>query len=140
MSSNTPLHLLPIKESFTLARALRAFRNIALIGGAFLSIVLANFFMFFVWATHLLSLCSDGTKNKLISVIAENCIWGVWVFGIEKLMGLEVEFSGDKIPANENAIVISNHVSDVDWIPALTLAKRKGMLGHMKFIVKESLK
>lgn len=57
-----------------------------------------------------------------------------------KLLRIEFIFSGDPLPFGENAIVVSNHQKDTD-IPALMpLAERSGMLFHMKWFAKQSLK
>ncbi|XP_052832350.1 1-acyl-sn-glycerol-3-phosphate acyltransferase epsilon isoform X2 [Octopus bimaculoides] len=40
----------------------------------------------------------------------------------------------------ENIIYISNHQSTVDWIVTNMLAVRQGMIGHIRYILKDSLK
>ncbi|CAI9739852.1 1-acyl-sn-glycerol-3-phosphate acyltransferase epsilon-like [Octopus vulgaris] len=41
---------------------------------------------------------------------------------------------------SENVIYISNHQSTVDWIVTNMLAIRQGMIGHIRYILKDSLK
>jgi len=43
-------------------------------------------------------------------------------------------------PDPESAIVLSNHVCAIDWILLNAVAKRKGVLDHLKYFVKDSLK
>ncbi|KAH3761786.1 1-acyl-sn-glycerol-3-phosphate acyltransferase PLS1 [Pelomyxa schiedti] len=54
-----------------------------------------------------------------------------------KLLAKTTTFS---LPTHESAIVISNHISAHDWLVTLALARRSGMLGFVKFFMKESLK
>lgn len=61
--------------------------------------------------------------------------WAARVFG-----GLRIEFSGERIIAGENAIVLANHQSAVDIIVQLAFGQLFGRLGDMKFFVKDILK
>jgi 1-acyl-sn-glycerol-3-phosphate acyltransferase len=58
---------------------------------------------------------------------------------LEKLGGIKIEFSGDKIPAGEGAIVFGNHVTNLDSVLIMGLLLRKGMGGSLKFLAKKSL-
>ncbi|CAG8582077.1 32585_t:CDS:2, partial [Gigaspora margarita] len=51
-----------------------------------------------------------------------------------------ITFSGDKIPSNESAIVISNHQSFTDFYMLHSVAIRRNMLPHVKYFAKDSLK
>jgi 1-acyl-sn-glycerol-3-phosphate acyltransferase len=66
--------------------------------------------------------------------------WGWCVVGAEKIFGLEPVFTGDPIPADENALVFANHQQMPDIIAIMTLAQRKKRLGDMKWFVKHPLK
>lgn len=69
-----------------------------------------------------------------------NFWWGMIVFLMERIYGMEMVFTGSKLPDRENAIVFSNHQGMID-IPALMpMAWRKGRLGDMKYFVKDVLK
>lgn len=48
--------------------------------------------------------------------------------------------SGDAIPDEESALVISNHLSYSDFYLIHALAKRRGMLGRCRYFAKDSLK
>lgn len=59
---------------------------------------------------------------------------------LERILGVELEFSGDELPIGENSILISNHVTNVDFLCIIAYQYRKGMCGHGKFMSKTSLK
>jgi hypothetical protein len=50
------------------------------------------------------------------------------------------DITGDVIPCEESAIVISNHSSFTDFYLLLSLARKKRMLAASKYFAKESLK
>ncbi|CAG8589821.1 782_t:CDS:10 [Diversispora eburnea] len=52
----------------------------------------------------------------------------------------KITFSGDQIPSNESAIVISNHRSYSDFYMLHSVAMRRKMLPHVKYFAKDSLK
>lgn len=61
-----------------------------------------------------------------------------WV--IEKHNGVSYIWSGEDLPLHESAIVVSNHQYTHDWLVVLSLARRKGMLGYVKFFLKQPIK
>mmetsp|Transcript_13659 Transcript_13659/g.20689 ORF Transcript_13659/g.20689 Transcript_13659/m.20689 type:complete len:349 (-) Transcript_13659:953-1999(-) len=61
-----------------------------------------------------------------------------WCLLIE--YNLDIEFSGDILPKHENALLISNHIADTDFILLMNIAARHGMLGNLKYFAKDSLK
>lgn len=67
-------------------------------------------------------------------------IWGWWAYSIEHIAGLKVTFSGDPLPDRENAIVISNHQSMADVVVIMCLAKRKGRIADLRWLVKDIVK
>jgi 1-acyl-sn-glycerol-3-phosphate acyltransferase len=58
----------------------------------------------------------------------------------EKVDRMTITYSGDAIPMEENAIVLSNHLSFADFYAIHSLALRKNMLSACKYFAKDSLK
>lgn len=74
-----------------------------------------------------------------------NNFWATtyWTFvgwTAQNFAGVRVEFSGDKLPSDENALVLANHQTAVDIIVQLIFGKVYHRLGDMKFFVKDVLK
>lgn len=67
-------------------------------------------------------------------------IWGLWVVMGERMNGIDVRVTGDRIPAQENGLVLANHQGMADVLALLCFAFRGGRLGDLKFFVKEPLK
>lgn len=71
------------------------------------------------------------------------CVVGVWwsltVAYIEVFNGTKITVVGDNVPYGENAILLSNHLTAVDWMFCWTFAVRKGCLGRIKNVLKSSL-
>lgn len=64
------------------------------------------------------------------------------LFFFENLSGMEVIFHGDALDVmrkKERVIYISNHQSTMDWIVVHMLAERQGSLGHVRYVMKDSL-
>ncbi|KAI8480311.1 1-acyl-sn-glycerol-3-phosphate acyltransferase epsilon [Branchiostoma belcheri] len=64
------------------------------------------------------------------------------LFFFEHCTGVEVVLYGDdpsKMPP-ENIIYLSNHQCTVDWAVADMLAVRQGMLGHVRYVLKDGLR
>jgi 1-acyl-sn-glycerol-3-phosphate acyltransferase len=74
-----------------------------------------------------------------------NCIIADWTWylmgglGMEKYGRSKYNFYGDKIPMRENAFLISNHLTILDWAFLFSVAGRRGRLGTMKFFAKKSI-
>ncbi|EFJ37844.1 hypothetical protein SELMODRAFT_437414 [Selaginella moellendorffii] len=64
----------------------------------------------------------------------------MWPFLFENINETRVVFSGDRVPGGERAIVICNHRTEVDWMYIWNLALRKGRIGHVKYVVKNSVR
>ncbi len=64
-------------------------------------------------------------------------IWGWWVIQAESTNQTHIRFSGDPIPARENAFVVANHQSVVDVLVLICLAWRLRRLGDVKWFVKD---
>jgi len=77
-------------------------------------------------------------------VVRLNCIIADWLWwmmgtGIEKYGRSKYHFYGDKIPMRENAFLISNHLTILDWAFLFSVAGRRGRLGALKFFAKKSI-
>ncbi|MDA3862757.1 MAG: lysophospholipid acyltransferase family protein [Deltaproteobacteria bacterium] len=66
--------------------------------------------------------------------------WGLYVTLSKLLNQVEVLASGDRIPADENAIVFANHQEMTDIPVLLFLAKQKQRLGDLKWFAKYPIK
>lgn len=66
--------------------------------------------------------------------------WGWCVLAAERFNGTRVVLSGDPLPPDENALVVSNHQQMPDITALMALARSSGRLGDLKFFVKSQLK
>ena len=66
--------------------------------------------------------------------------WAYLVYMVETVNGIEVSFSGDKLPDDDNALLLPNHQNIADIPILLSLAKRKQRLGDMKWFMKSIIK
>eukprot|EP01027_Heterolobosea_sp_BB2_P009591 GEZU01014123.1.p1 GENE.GEZU01014123.1~~GEZU01014123.1.p1 ORF type:complete len:327 (+),score=111.06 GEZU01014123.1:75-1055(+) len=78
-------------------------------------------------------------------IIRLNCwmagtVWRNFQYIFEPIDGIEMVYSGDKLPDRENAIVFSNHRSFTDFMMLHSLAQRKNMQNNCKYFAKDSLK
>ncbi|GFS19934.1 1-acyl-sn-glycerol-3-phosphate acyltransferase epsilon [Elysia marginata] len=65
------------------------------------------------------------------------------LFFFETLTGVELIFYGDLnalLKTTENSLYISNHQSTMDWVIASCIAKRRGCLGHTRYVLKDGLR
>lgn len=69
-----------------------------------------------------------------------NTWWGGCVVFSHRFNGQEIVFTGEELPTDENAIVVSNHQQMPDITTIMALARRRGRLGDLKFFVKHALK
>ncbi|RHZ81375.1 hypothetical protein Glove_120g225 [Diversispora epigaea] len=67
-------------------------------------------------------------------------MWWIMQYIFEHKHKAKITFSGDQIPSNESAIVISNHRSYSDFYMLHSVAMRRKMLPHVKYFAKDSLK
>ncbi|GAB1611054.1 1-acyl-sn-glycerol-3-phosphate acyltransferase epsilon-like [Argonauta hians] len=79
--------------------------------------------------------------------IGDDKLWSVYqrlvLFFFETYSGTQLHLYGDVdrlFGTPENVIYMSNHQSTVDWIVTNMLAVRQGMIGHIRYILKDSLK
>jgi len=66
--------------------------------------------------------------------------WGWCVLMAERVNGTQLVLTGEDLPPDENALVISNHQQMPDITSLMALARREGRLGDLKFFVKQALK
>lgn len=66
--------------------------------------------------------------------------WSWCVRLAERTHGIGVEYYGDDVPAGENAIVVANHQQMPDITFLMFLARDKGRLGDMKWMLKDVIK
>ena len=66
--------------------------------------------------------------------------WGWCVIASEKFNRVKIIVTGEDLPTDENAIVVSNHQQMPDITTLMALARSKGRLGDLKFFVKKALK
>jgi 1-acyl-sn-glycerol-3-phosphate acyltransferase len=66
--------------------------------------------------------------------------WGLCVVAADKLAGIRFIYSGENVPARENAIVVANHQNMPDITTIMAFARSKHRLGDLKFFVKKKLK
>ena len=67
-------------------------------------------------------------------------LWAVCIIALELCGGLTLRFQGDEPLPGEKLLVLSNHVSYLDWIAVLGLAARVEALGGVRFVAKASLR
>jgi 1-acyl-sn-glycerol-3-phosphate acyltransferase len=67
-------------------------------------------------------------------------VWGWWAWSVRKIVGLEVVFSGDKLPSKENAIIVCNHQGMADIVMILCLSYDQRHVANLKWFVKDALK
>lgn len=107
-----------------------------------LVVLLSTAFMFLVFfappVAVLLRLFSIHYSRKAASFLFG--LWlALWPFLFEKINKTKVIFSGEHVPAGERVLLIANHRTEVDWMYLWDLALRKGRLGYIKYILKNSL-
>lgn len=76
----------------------------------------------------------------------DDIIFGLYqriiLFFYEHVLGTEVLLYGDAktvLKVKERVLYISNHQSDVDWIIVHMLAARQGMLGQVRYVLKDTI-
>jgi 1-acyl-sn-glycerol-3-phosphate acyltransferase len=66
--------------------------------------------------------------------------WGWCVSGAKTLYGTNIVLTGDELPPRESAVVVANHQQMPDITFLMFLARAKGRLGDMKWLVKDPIK
>ncbi|CAH7666737.1 hypothetical protein PPACK8108_LOCUS1089 [Phakopsora pachyrhizi] len=89
--------------------------------------------------TSLVIMPFDVLKAYEINSRIAHTLWYYMQYVFEYSHGAAITFSGDVLPAGENAIVMANHLSYSDFYLINGLAARKGMLPYCRWFVKSSL-
>lgn len=103
---------------------------------AFVPLLFLNFMQFF-------SLLILPFSNRLYMTYNQTMafgVWGWWAWSIQRLIGVKVEITGDKLPKGENAIVIANHQSMADIPVIMCLCMAEGRIPDTKWMVKDVVK
>ncbi|KAG9136915.1 hypothetical protein Leryth_020011 [Lithospermum erythrorhizon] len=90
------------------------------------------------WTNIILRLFSIRYSRVATSILFGSWL-ALWPFLFEKINKTKVIFSGDSVPPKERVLLISNHRTEVDWMYIWDLALRKGSIGHVKYVLKNSL-
>ncbi|WP_141732696.1 lysophospholipid acyltransferase family protein [Oligoflexus tunisiensis] len=69
-----------------------------------------------------------------------NLYWSYVGYMAQTFGGISVKLIGDRLPYDENALVLANHQSAVDIVVQLIVGRVYNRLGDMKFFVKDVLK
>jgi 1-acyl-sn-glycerol-3-phosphate acyltransferase len=69
-----------------------------------------------------------------------NTWWGWCVIASERFNRTRIIVTGEDLPSDENAFVVSNHQQMPDILALMALARSSGRLGDLKFFVKHALK
>ena len=67
-------------------------------------------------------------------------VWGWWVWMAYVQNRIDIRFRGDRLPREEDVLIISNHQSMADVLLLMCVAHRCGRLPDMKWFVKDSVK
>jgi 1-acyl-sn-glycerol-3-phosphate acyltransferase len=66
--------------------------------------------------------------------------WSYLGFMAQTFGGMSVDVTGDRLPYDENALLLANHQSAADIVVQLIVGRTYNRLGDMKFFVKDALK
>jgi 1-acyl-sn-glycerol-3-phosphate acyltransferase len=69
-----------------------------------------------------------------------NTWWGWCVAAAEKFNRTQIVITGEALPLDDNALIVSNHQQMPDILALMALAKSRDRLGDLKFFVKHALK
>lgn len=78
--------------------------------------------------------------TRKVNRICAGLWYGLLCECLERVLGLRYVITGDILPAQENAFVLSNHQAMADIPALLALAHRQGRTGDTKWFVKDPLK
>lgn len=67
-------------------------------------------------------------------------VWSWWSIMIEKIHGTRITVTGDDLPMGESAVVFANHQCQGDIVMLLSMAKRTGRMGIMRWMVKDEMR
>ena len=66
--------------------------------------------------------------------------WGWCIAAAERLNRTHIVVTGERVPLDDNALIVSNHQQMPDILALMALARSRGRLGDLKFFVKHALK
>lgn len=122
---------------FSALRALYiALRGAALVAPWVLHLALADLCLS---ALLPVSLVSPTTVYDASSAIAASVWRGIQTIFVKR-NGARITLSGMRLPPNESAVVVANHLSWADFYLIQELAIRAGMLGRCRYFAKQQLK
>lgn len=75
-----------------------------------------------------------------INITFADYMWWFYIYLLETWGNCTPNFYGEDIPYRENAVVVSNHNTIIDWAFFFSIGGRRGRLGTIKFFAKESVK
>lgn len=104
--------------------------------GAFVPLLILNFLQFPSLLLLPFSRRLYQQYNRMIAAL----IWGWWAWGIQNIVGVRINITGDPRPAGEDAMVIANHQSMSDIVAILCLALTQKRIGDVKWMVKDVVK
>ena len=80
-----------------------------------------------------------GVAPKLYYAIVDTCwtpMWALCILYAEVFGGTRMIFQGDVPIHGESALVLANHLGELDWVVMLSLAARMRCLSGMRFLMK----
>ncbi|GAM22241.1 hypothetical protein SAMD00019534_054160 [Acytostelium subglobosum LB1] len=82
--------------------------------------------------------------SKRYTIYLNGLVASIWfkfvVFAFTVLHGIKITIYGDDVPEDENAVIIMNHPSEIDWAYTWILGAMKNSLGNIKIIMKDEIK
>jgi 1-acyl-sn-glycerol-3-phosphate acyltransferase len=123
----------PLKDS---SGPLAGLRALALLAAGFLTLLFFNAIML----ASLLLLPLSRRAFRAVNRWCADTWWGWCVIAAERINGSEVVFTGDDVPARENALLVANHQEMPDITAIMKFCMTKDRLGDMKYFVKKQLK
>jgi 1-acyl-sn-glycerol-3-phosphate acyltransferase len=119
-----------------LTRCARTLRALPLVSAGFASLLAFN-----VAQTASLALVPFSRRTfRRFNRWCADTWWGWCVAAAEKFNRTEIIVTGENLPVDDNALVVSNHQQMPDILALMALAKSRGRLGDLKFFVKHALK
>jgi 1-acyl-sn-glycerol-3-phosphate acyltransferase len=119
-----------------LARWIRSLRVLPLVTAGFVSLLLFNL----AQTTSLVLVPFSRRSFRRFNRWCADTWWGWCVAAAERFNRTHVVVTGESLPPDDNALIISNHQQMPDILALMALAKSRGRLGDLKFFVKHALK
>lgn len=127
----------PLKEDASrLSRWARTLRVLPLVSAGFASLLLFNV----AQTTSLVLVPFSRRSFRRFNRWCADTWWGWCVAAAERFNRTQIIVTGEPLPLDDNALVVSNHQQMPDILALMALAKSRGRLGDLKFFVKHALK